>query len=494
MKQSITIALISLALGVLSDYLFFEHALGISFPLYLVLIFAGLVLISRSTKQHLTRQTLWLGAPIIFFGAMVAVRTNELLTFLNVIMTLTLLLFLARQTAGSTIERFRVSHYLSTFFLPFRFLMPATRTLNTLWSSWSTRKDHQLAAQITRGLVIALPLIIIFLALFSSADLVFQKYIGDIIRFDLNPETTFRTVLVGLITLGFIGAYTFTTEKTPTETEARDTTRSNLSQIENLIVLGSINLVFLAFVALQARYLFGGESTIVAQGFTYADYARRGFFELIAVAAISFVLIYFLDKNTARKDTGHHQLFRTLSSVLIAQVGIIIASAWARLALYEQAYGLTTLRLYSHAFIILLLVFFLFALYKIHVDHREETFALRASVSLVVFLGIMNLLNPDAFIAKQNMEHFGATDKLDTLYLQGLSTDAVPELLKLDRVTNPELKSDITRDLANRADNLASDSSTRGWQSWNLSHQQAKKLLEKNQIVPVSYNSAEPIY
>lgn len=481
MKQSINIALISVGLGFLFDYLFFDQGLGLSFPIYVLLILGGLVLIHRSTGKSLDKSTALLALPILFFSLMISIRANEFLTFLNVIATLALLLFLVRNAAGALLDRYRVIDYINTLFLPFRLITPARQTIGGLWSGWTNRTNHQLTAQIIRGLLIAVPLIIVFLALFSSADLVFNKYITDIITIDLSSETVVRTALITIISLGFIGAYTYTTAQSERANQVRPTAHSNLGPVENMIILGSVNLVFLGFVALQAAYLFGGETTIAAQGFTYADYARRGFFELIAVAAISLGLIYLLDKQTAKKTTGHHTVFRVLSSVLIAQVGVIIASAWTRLALYEQAYGLTTLRFYSYAGIVLLIALFILALVKIHVDHREETFALRAAIALIVLLGTINLVNPDAYIARQNIERFGTTDKLDAGYLSTLSTDATAELILLDRIENSDLKSAISQSLIWQKTRLTNDAATTDWRSWNYSRHKAQQLLNNNQ-------------
>jgi len=80
-----------------------------------------------------------------------------------------------------------------------------------------------------------------------------------------------------------------------------------------------------------------------------------------------------------------------------------MASAFMRLLLYEQAYGFTTLRLYSHSFVIWLALVFLFVLFKINFDKRDNTFAFRTFISMIMFLAFMNFLNPDSFIAKRNI-------------------------------------------------------------------------------------------
>jgi len=127
----------------------------------------------------------------------------------------------------------------------------------------------------------------------------------------------------------------------------------------------------LSFILFQLTYLFGGKANISLQGFTYAEYARRGFFELITVAAISLLLLLGVEKYVVKKEATHFGEFKILGTALVIQVGLIMASALRRLSLYEQAYGFTVLRLYSHVFIIFLAVVFGFLLYKIHKIRRR---------------------------------------------------------------------------------------------------------------------------
>ena len=158
------------------------------------------------------------------------------------------------------------------------------------------------------------------------------------------------------------------------------------------------------------------------------------------------------------------------------QVILIMASALTRLSLYEEAYGFTTLRLYSHAFIILLAVIFCLLLYKIYKDKRENTFAFRVFISIILFLTIMNFLNPDAFIARRNIERFAITGKLDIYYLSRLSSDAIPDTIKVLNISNEDLRKGFARELYLRANNGDSVYFSK-WQSLNISRMKADRIL-----------------
>jgi hypothetical protein len=347
-------------------------------------------------------------------------------------------------------------------------------------------------SQAAKGVLMAVPVLFVFLYLLSSADLVFQKYVSDILSVNLESEAIFRVVLVLMVTAIFTGAYSYafgTREESVVTKEQSKTQR--IGRIEGSILLGSVIALFSLFILVQLTYLFGGEGNITAQGFTYADYARRGFFELIAVAIISFLLLLTTEKCSEKKEDNHAIGLKILSTVLVGQVFFIMTSAFTRLLLYEEAYGFTTLRLYSHAFIILLAVIFCLLLYKIYRDSREQTFAFRIFLSIIIFLGVMNVFNPDAFIARQNIERYRATDNIDVYYLGGLSDDAMPELARALGSAPDDVRGQIANELYWRTQKT-DDALYASWQSKNISRTRAKNILTSilNELEP--YKDFQP--
>jgi hypothetical protein len=160
---------------------------------------------------------------------------------------------------------------------------------------------------------------------------------------------------------------------------------------------------------------------------------------------------------------------------MIVQVIVIMVSAFTRLLLYERAYGFTTLRLYSHAFIILLAIIFGLLIYKIYIDGRERIFALRVFVLIILSLVGMNFLNPDLFIAKQNIERFNSTEKLDVYYLGSLSDDAIPEVVRMLDTLDGEMEMTLGSQLYWRTQR---ENESKEWQSFNISRAKAKRVLD----------------
>jgi hypothetical protein len=469
---------VSLVLGILFDHFFYGKVPGLSFPVYVILVLAGFFVIVRSSKKRINREALWLLLPILFFSSMVFIRAGYLLTFLNIVATLLLLLVVVEISFDKRMKDFLVGDYIKIFFLPFKFLRPLFQTLSGLFPLFKTNEEQKRSSQVIKGILMTIPVLAVFLFLFSSADLVFRKYVSGLIGVDIEIETVFRTALILIATLIFIGAYAYSLQQKRNKiTSPRDGKNNKVGHIESSILLGSVNVLFFAFILVQLAYLFGGENNISAQGFTYAEYARQGFFELIAVAVVSLLLLLTIEKYILKKETDHTPGFKGLSTALVVQVIIIIFSAFIRLMLYEEAYGFTVLRLYSHAFIVLLAVVFLLLLYKIYLDKRESAFAFRVFVSLVLFLAIMNFLNPDAFIARRNLERFAATGKLDAGYLGQLSSDAVPLTIDALDISKENMKRNLAHKLYWHARDLNSSYFSK-WQSLNISRLKASKILD----------------
>ena len=468
---------VSLVLGLLFDYFFYGKFPGIAFPLYVILVVTGLFAITIFFKKQINKEVFWLLAPLIFFSAMVFVRSSYLLTFLNVVASLMLLLVVAETSFGEKVKNFLVGDYIKICFLPIKFIGPLFQTLSNLFSLRGVNREQKVLSQVARGILMASPVMVVFLLLFSSADLIFHKYVSDLISINIEPEIVFRSILVLIATLVYIGAYSYIFRKKENQIAAQQNSKDHgVGHIENSILLGSVNVLFFVFVFIQLTYLFGGESNISAQGFTYAEYARRGFFELIAVAIIALLLLLTTEKYVIKKDTDHALGFKILSTALVAQIILIMASAFTRLSLYEQAYGFTTLRLYSHAFIVLLAVFFCLLLYKIYKDKRENTFAFRVFISIILFLVVINFLNPDKFIARRNIERFATTGRLDIYYLSRLSSDAIPDTIKVLNISNEDLSKGFARELYLRTQNGDSAYFSK-WQSLNISRMRADTII-----------------
>lgn len=483
-RKIVPITLVSLLLGLAFDFLFYGKIPGISAFIFSSLILACTFYLAKRFKARLNKSIFWLSPMIIFFSLMIAIRSSPFLVFVNIILIMYLLLMVARLALqpNSNLGQYKVKQYLDFIVpLPIRFVL---EFIQTLMRAMSNRNNAQKSSYgpILRGFLLSLPFLVIFLLLFSSADLVFAKYVGSIFDLSIAGETIFRWGLIGFVASLFVGAYAliFIHASMPASSSTLDKKGNGLGTTESSIILGSVGLLFFVFVLVQLTYLFGGSDQITSTGYTYAQYARKGFFELIAVAVLSFLLIWAIKSSTGYRDLKEALVLKWLSGVLVIEVVIIMLSAHMRLNLYEQAYGFTTLRLLSHIFIVWLAAAFALLLTYIIREGSESKFALRMFMSIILFFALINIINPDAFIARQNIKRFNNTGKLDINYLGSLSEDATPAISGLLNHPNDKLQKNIANLLYYQK--LTRQNRINHWQSANLARQQANRIFQDKTI------------
>jgi hypothetical protein len=296
---------------------------------------------------------------------------------------------------------------------------------------------------VVRGIVMALPVIAIFASLLSSADPIFAnrfKDFIDVFRIENLPEYIFRLVYILILAYLLAGTFLHAAQKSDEKVEEKTWVSAFLGFTESTIVLGSVVLLFIAFVIIQFQYFFGGRANISLEGYTYSEYAVKGFGELVAVAFFSLLLLLGLGAITRRESENQRRIFSGLGVGLVGLVIVMLVAAFQRLGLYEAAYGFSRLRTYTHVFMIwlgLLLV----AVVVLEVWHRERRIGLAMIVALLGFVVSLSLLNVDAFIVNQNVrrEIRSTTDKtfaqgradLDAQYFLDLSDDAIPPMVSL---------------------------------------------------------------
>ena len=252
-----------------------------------------------------------------------------------------------------------------------------------------------------------------------------------------------------------------------------------LGTVETVIILGLVDLLFLSFVIVQVPYLFGGMELVQnTPDFKLADYARRGFGELVAVAALVLPMLLVSHWLLRRETKRLEGLFRILAGVQISLLFVIMASAVQRLVLLtgEVGYGMTTVRFYPMVFMTWLAVVFVWFGFTVLRGSRKH-FAWGALWSAIVLLGATNLMNPDAFIASTNIKLMQQGREFDAHYNSDLSDDAVPAVL----MALPELKGQdqcaVKWKLNSRLNEKKAEADLR---SWNLSRSRTEYLLEEN--------------
>lgn len=248
-----------------------------------------------------------------------------------------------------------------------------------------------------------------------------------------------------------------------------------LGAVEVGVVLGLLNALFLAFVLVQFRYFFGGTALVEASTtLTYAEYARRGFFELVWVSALVMPLLLLGHWMIPGEQPGLVRLFRWLAGALVAELFIIMASAAQRMLLYQSEFGLTELRLYATAFMGWLAILFVWFLATV-LRGRRDRFAFGALVSGLAVLGILHFLNPDALVARVNLDRAVNGRAFDAMYAASLSADAVPVLVE----ALPHMPEQERQQVLSRLREQWGRPDFDDWRSWNWGRARAPEIVRE---------------
>jgi hypothetical protein len=477
------------------DLLFWEKPGGINFFLFVLVALLGGLVPLWLEKIKVPWTSYLLLVPIAFFALMTAFRAEPLTNLMNGLITLGAVVLFTLTLRSGGWPKFDLRDHLVNGFKFFlncfaggiRFFGEVNKNKPDADLPKPDRPQKAFAPYL-RGILIALPILIVLALLLASADPVFGNRLSGLFnwfKIDDLGEYLFRLVYILIIAYLLLGAYFYgLVESEKSQPRTKDTAhRPALGMIESSVVLGAVNWLFLAFVVLQ---------------FTYAEYARRGFFELLTVALISLGLYYILSTVTRREQKKQRRLFSGLGLLLVAQVGVILASALTRLGLYESAYGFTRLRTMTH-FFIFWLALLLAAAAVLELTRKMARMPLAVIVFLLGFGLTINIVNVDAFITQQNLARAmdplpaDEADALDTSYLTSLSADAVPPLVDAfeDANTPQEIRESLGGVLACRlaaqAEPAQAGSAHSPWTSWHASRARARGLLESQAEALTAY-------
>jgi hypothetical protein len=496
------VLLISLLIMVAFDQITWEKQFGLQFLLTTLMILIGLLILILIEKKKVPWQSILLLIPILFSAVMTIFRRETSTTFFNILLTLLSLLLLALTLLNGQwlIVRFREIFIGILYLIQSLIISPVSQVIKKFKAQAQlTPKEKnanwEKAKPFLRGVLIAIPILLILGALLASADMIFKDRLSNLfnwINFENFSEFIWRTVYILFLSYILAGAYIHALTHSADKKAINDdkpVVKPFLGKVESFIVLGLINLLFLSFIIIQFRYFFAGEANISFEGFTYAEYARRGFFELVAVAIISLGIFYLLSMITKRTDQKERRFFSLLGILLMAQVGCMLISAFQRLTLYEAAYGFTTLRTITHVFIIWLGVL-LIAAVLMEIFNQFRRMALVLFLVLFGFTLTLNLLNVDRFIAKRNVEHAIAGNPLDAYYLvRNMSSDGLPDLFDyLQSESTPEdVKSALEASLACRYASDMNDEEKTNWVEWHFSDSRLAKHYTESHSVLESY-------
>ena len=462
-------------LGVASDALLRAVPWGLNALLCTSGLVAAAAWLARRHRVAVSSDAPWLAAAALLIASNFVARDSRTLHAFDAIGLVIVLAVAFPSIQGVALRGRQVWHYLQAGFeaavSAWIGVFPLV-SRDVTWNELPGGRLRQVRA-VALGATLAFPLLVVFGGLFSSADAVFHDVVADVFAIDFGAVLG-HIALFGIfaaLTAGYLRGALL--RPAPSHALAESDSKLSLGIIPVATALGLVDLLFLFFVVIQLRYLFGGVELIAAAtGLTYAEYARRGFFELVTASGLVLPLLAGADWVVRTESREHQRTVHQLAIVLLLLLAVVMASALARMRLYVGAFGLSEIRLYSTAFMLYLAgVFAWFAWTTLRGQRRR--FAFGALVQGFAVLGVLHLINPDALIVRTNLARPPAERPFDGWYAASLSADAVPLLLEALPRLDGRAQCTVAAGLREQLGGLERDD----WRNWNFARGRARRLL-----------------
>ncbi|MDX3326428.1 MULTISPECIES: DUF4173 domain-containing protein [Streptomyces] len=324
---------------------------------------------------------------------------------------------------------------------------------------------------VVRSTAVAVVLLVVFGALFASADAAFADLLGNLTPDVSVGDSPWRLFL---FVLGLVGALAAAYSAAAPVRWDGITVRPGKARnrAEWALPLIVLNLLFAAFIALQLVVLLGGYDKVLEEtGLLPAEYARQGFWQLLWATVLTLIVIALALRWAPRGGPGDRTLVRSVLGTLCVLTLVVVASALRRMDLYVDAFGLTRLRISVAAVELWLGVVLVLILAAGVFGARllPRAIAVSAAAGVLAF----GLISPDGLIAQQNVERYGSHRTIDIDYLKGLSADAVPALDELPEPLRSCALENFQRDLADL---------DAPWYSSSWGEVRARDILEEHPV------------
>jgi hypothetical protein len=474
--RSATVALaLAGVLGLAADRLLWAGLPGPGFAIWIGLLGSAAVLVARRAPEPWTGAAVgWSIVALAAAAAQFLVDADVLYLALWLVLLVSASMVLLRAAGVRLGETTLVDHTVGLAMVPVRAAVGVVPLLGDVELPADGPRRRIVA--VGRGAILAMPLVVVFVALFAAADAGFDRHVVRIASF--WSESLAQHLLLVLF-FGWLAAGLLSGVRSGRLPTLPHLTWPRLGLEETATVLGLLSLLFLTFMALQLGYLFGGQATIeAASGLTLADYARRGFFELLLVAGLTLGVLLVGDRVSSAR-----RVFRGLAGVLVICVMVILVSAAQRLWLYTAEFGLTLDRLTAAVVMAWLAVVLpLFAATVLR--ERPRRFASGAVVAGITAVFALVALDPAALVTRSNLDRAAeGVREADVGYLMRLGAGAVPTLVERVGQLPDAARCRTAAGLLERWGEGADRSEAPGpddWRTWNAARAAAREAVTDN--------------
>lgn len=374
----------------------------------------------------------------------------------------------------------------SIIYIPFKFLAEPFYSYGGYFRGLNKKSPKQ----VFLGLALALPVLFAAAPLLISSDAAFESVVTSLFS---SLGMSVLELIMGIMLAVFLFSMFFAHRKKLFKDPIQMIPANNGRGLEPAaaVTMLTVICVFYAFYLLsQLTYFFSAFSGIFPKGYTFtaAGYARRGFFELCAVAAINLLVVFLIVKFTKYGENKQLPLAVKLLSVSLCVFSVVFtATALSKMILYIDLYAFTRLRLLTSAFMVGMTL--VFAMVIIYIFKNKFSVVKAVVVLLSVLFIAVGLTDIDKTVARYNVSAYqkGKISELDVKHLGSLSDSAVPYVIELLDCKDEEMRTEAAKVLYRRAltmfkirNGVITEETSDKLTEYNYSRKKAKAVIKKN--------------
>ncbi len=430
-ENALFFLIIALIYSVCFAAAFYRNYIGITFPLITAATLAVCGLFLKKNNIAWKNSNWCYLAGCMLLGVSTFLTTNIFVIFFNTVGILLLItVFMLRQVYDDS--RWRFGQYLVNMMFLYLNMIPEVASpfihlADYLKKKRQVRRKNKTVLYVLLGILIGFPMMILVIALLSSADQIFSNVVGDLC-YKLWGQILFSPnvfLVLFLMILGFFGIYSFLSALTLNNMPQWNSQRKKQNPVIAITFLSMVTVVYLIFCVIQIVFLFTG-GLLLPEGYTYAEYAHQGFFQLLFVCIFNLVLVL-----CAMSLFEMNKILKALLLLCSGCTYIMIASSVFRMMLYIDTYHLSFLRVLVLWFLAMLILL-MAGVVRTVLKPEFGLFRYSMTVVTVCYL-VFSCARPDVLVAEYNMAHLGNDISYEDLeYLADLSLDTLPVLSRYD--------------------------------------------------------------
>ncbi len=306
--------------------------------------------------------------------------------------------------------------------------------INKLFTSLITefKNRNNKFVMIIPGILLAIPMLVVIIPLLSSADAAFNTIVEKVFS---NVALLILSLVLTVVAVPVFSSYGFSLARgiTRDKNKSLNSKPGKMSVVFLNTFLSIIGFIYVVFLVSQLAYISDTFAFLLPEGFSAAEFARSGFFQMSAITALNLIITFLVSVLEKPKANGRLPVSTKLILTFFTAFSLFLTvNSFIRMSMYIEMYGLTRLRVLTSVFMIMLCVIFIIVLIRIFFEKfRYINFILIICALTCVAVSVTNI---DTYISKYNyLKYTEGEIGVDFEHYVSLGNAAVPELIKLSR-------------------------------------------------------------